>query len=134
MFSLGLGQLFFGPVTDKIGRKQTLLIGIGIYLLTSVLVTLTNDFMYHLFYRGLQGIGACAIMVAAFASVADKFNEKESGKLFSYLNGVIFCIPALAPVLGYQLTQKFGWHSNFWFMAAMAIINNFCHFKVFCRN
>jgi len=60
-------------------------------------------------------------MVTTFASVTDKFNETDSSKIYSYLNGIIFCIPALAPIVGYHITQHLGWHSNFFFMAMVAV-------------
>lgn len=122
MFSLGFGQLVLGPVSDNIGRKPTLLLGIVVYLVTSLVVAFTQDFIIHLMLRGLQGIGACAIMVASFAAVTDKYDEKESAKIYSYLHGIIFCVPALAPTLGYKLTMNFGWASNFFFMTGIALV------------
>jgi DHA1 family bicyclomycin/chloramphenicol resistance-like MFS transporter len=72
--------------------------------------------------RLLQGLGACATSVAAFATVRDLFGPEKSGKMISYLNGAICFIPALAPILGSWLTQEFGWRSNFSFMAGFAVI------------
>ena len=69
----------------------------------------------------MQGFGACAIVVSAFASVRDKYNAIESGVMYSYLNSAICCIPALAPLLGNVLTENFGWRSNFEFMAGYAV-------------
>jgi DHA1 family bicyclomycin/chloramphenicol resistance-like MFS transporter len=73
--------------------------------------------------RLLQGLGACATSVAAFATVRDIFGPEKSGKMISYLNGAICFIPALAPILGSWLTQQFGWRSNFSFMAGFAVIS-----------
>ena len=72
--------------------------------------------------RLLQGLGACATSVAAFATVRDLFGPEKSGKMISYLNGAICFIPALAPILGSWLTQEFGWRSNFSFMAGFAVV------------
>lgn len=131
MFSLGVGQLTIGPISDKLGRKPIILTGVAVYLITSLAVAYTTSFTMHLFFRGLQGIGACAIMVACFASVTDKFNEQDSAKVYSYLHGIIFCVPALAPVLGYQLTESYGWQSNFIFMSVIAFIIAVITFKCF---
>lgn len=131
MFSLGLGQLFFGPVSDKIGRKPTLVIGITVYLLAGLAIAFTYDYLIHIVLRGIQGIGACAIVVTTFASVTDKFNEQDSGKIYSYLHGVIFCIPAIAPILGYQLTKHYGWEYNFLLMTILAFITIFFTLRFF---
>jgi DHA1 family bicyclomycin/chloramphenicol resistance-like MFS transporter len=72
--------------------------------------------------RLLQGLGACATSVAAFATVRDLFGPEKSGRMISYLNGAICFIPALAPILGAWLTQQFGWRSNFSFMAVFAVV------------
>ncbi|MEZ9856627.1 MFS transporter, partial [Vibrio breoganii] len=70
----------------------------------------------------LQGLGACATSVAAFATVRDLFGPEKSGRMISYLNGAICFIPALAPILGAWLTHQFGWRSNFSFMAGFAVV------------
>ncbi|GAL29357.1 multidrug resistance transporter Bcr/CflA family [Vibrio variabilis] len=72
--------------------------------------------------RLLQGLGACATSVAAFATVRDMYGPERSGKMISYLNGAICFIPALAPILGSYLTQQFGWRANFSFMAGFALM------------
>ena len=122
IFSLGLGQLFLGPISDGIGRKPIALMGLVLYCVCALAMTTTSNFQWHLALRVIQGLASCAVVVAVFASVTDRFNENDSGKMYSYLNGVIFCIPALAPILGVQLTQHYGWQSNFSFMALMALV------------
>ena len=120
-FSLGVGQLFLGPISDRVGRRPVVLFGIALYLLSSVLMIFIHSLELHLLFRFFQGLGACSIVVAVFASVTDRFNAKESSQVYSYLNGMLFCTPALAPVLGYFLTTHYGWQSNFIFMALFAL-------------
>ncbi|MFW7524746.1 multidrug effflux MFS transporter [Vibrio ostreicida] len=125
LFSMGVGQLFAGPLADKIGRRKVALGGIGIYALSALLAWTAKNIEWMLVARLIQGLGACATSVAAFATVRDIFGPHKSGKMISYLNGAICFIPALAPILGSWLTQEFGWRSNFSFMAGFAILSLF---------
>lgn len=122
ILSLGLGQLLSGLLADRYGRKPVALAGVIIYGLSSMFTVYASSIEWVLIARLVQGFGACAIVVAAFACVRDRYNALQSGVMYSYLNGAICCIPALAPLLGNLLTEHFGWRSNFEFMAAYAVI------------
>jgi len=122
LFAMGVGQLFAGPLADKLGRRTVALGGISIYAVSACLAWAAQSIDMMLMARLLQGLGACATSVAAFATVRDLFGPEKSGKMISYLNGAICFIPALAPILGSWLTQEFGWRSNFSFMAGFAIV------------
>ncbi|KHT46891.1 multidrug effflux MFS transporter [Vibrio sinaloensis] len=122
LFAMGVGQLFAGPLADKYGRRTVALVGISIYAMSALLAWSAQNIEWMLTARLLQGLGACATSVAAFATVRDMFGPEKSGKMISYLNGAICFIPALAPILGSWLTQQFGWRSNFSFMAGFALI------------
>ncbi|WP_139159074.1 multidrug effflux MFS transporter [Vibrio sonorensis] len=122
LFSMGVGQLFSGPLADRYGRRTVALVGISIYLTSSLLAWSAQNIEWMLISRVLQGLGACATSVAAFATVRDIYGPEKSGKMISYLNGAICFIPALAPILGSWLTQQFDWRANFSFMAAFAFI------------
>lgn len=122
LFAMGIGQLFAGPLADKLGRRTVALGGIGVYMLSALLAWSAQNIEWMLVARLLQGLGACATSVAAFATVRDIFGPQRSGKMISYLNGAICFIPALAPILGSWLTQQFGWRTNFSFMAGFAFV------------
>lgn len=122
LFAMGIGQLFAGPMADRYGRRTVALGGVVIYGLSACLAWAAQSIEWMLIARLLQGLGACATSVAAFATVRDLFGPKKSGKMISYLNGAICFIPALAPILGAWLTQQFGWRSNFSFMGGFALI------------
>lgn len=122
MFSLGLGQLLAGPLADRFGRRPIALGGIAIYGASAALAYVAQSLDMLLIARLLQGFGACATSVAAFAAVRDSFGPEKSGRMISYLNGAICFIPALAPLLGTWLTHQFGWRANFSFMAGFALV------------
>ena len=123
LFAMGVGQLFAGPLADKYGRRTVALGGIAIYALSALLAWSAQNIEWLLISRLLQGLGACATSVAAFATVRDIFGPQKSGKMISYLNGAICFIPALAPILGSWLTQQFDWRANFSFLAGFASIS-----------
>jgi DHA1 family bicyclomycin/chloramphenicol resistance-like MFS transporter len=122
ILSMGFGQLISGPLADRYGRKPVAMVGILIYGISSLLAANADNFEFLLLARLLQGLGACAIVVAAFACVRDRYDALRSGMMYSYLNGAICCIPALAPLLGNVLSEHFGWRSNFDFMALYAVV------------
>jgi len=122
LFSLGVGQLLSGPLSDRFGRRPVALGGVIIYGLSSLFAATSTNLEFFLLWRIVQGLGACAIVVAAFASVRDKYDALQSGVIYSYLSGIICCVPAIAPLLGGILTEQWGWRSNFYVMFGYAVI------------
>ncbi|MFY8300376.1 multidrug effflux MFS transporter [Pseudoalteromonas sp. SS15] len=122
MLTVGLGQLIAGPLADRYGRRPIALVGISLFALGGLLAANTNDWCVIMTARALQGFGACATFVTAFAIVRDQFGHKGSGKMITYLNGIVCFIPALAPIFGAWLTVQFGWQSNFIFLVIFAVL------------
>jgi len=122
IFSMGIGQILIGPLADRFGRRPIALFGIFSYIASSLLAALVVDFEYLQIARVLQGVAACATSIVVFSAVRDRFNAQKSAHYYSYLNGVICVIPALAPTLGGLLALQFGWRSTFIFMALYAVI------------
>lgn len=122
LFSMGLGQLLAGPLADRYGRRPVALGGVLLYGLSALLAAQADSLGWLMAGRVLQGLGACATSVAAFSMVRDHYGPSRSGQMFSYLNGALCFVPALAPLLGGWLTQQFVWEANFWFMAAYALL------------
>ena len=122
VLAMGVGQVIVGPLADRFGRRPVALAGIGLYLVSSLLIATTDSFVQLLVWRMLQGLGACATAIVAFSVVRDRFDPRDGARIYSYLNGSLNVVPAMAPLLGGALAQYFGWHSNFYFLAVFALV------------
>jgi len=122
ILSMGIGQVLIGPLADRFGRRPIALTGILLYITSSFFAAIVVQFEYLQLARILQGVAACATSIVVFSAVRDRYNAQQSAHYYSYLNGVICVIPALAPTLGGFLALHFGWRSTFIFMALFAII------------
>lgn len=110
---LASGQLIYGPLMDRFGRKKPLLMGLGVYILASFACTFVNTVDQLIVLRVIQAMGGCSASVAAFAMVRDLFSPKESAKVLSTLILILGASPLLAPTVGGFLATNYGWKSVF---------------------
>lgn len=123
-FFIGIsaGQLLYGPLLDKFGRKKPLYFGLSIYIISCLSCFFVNSIDQLIVLRFLQAIGCCAATVAAIAMVRDLFTVEESPKVFASLMLVIAVSPMLAPTAGGYLITVLGWKSVFVFLGIMAFL------------
>ncbi len=119
---ISLGQLLYGPLLDKYGRKKPLYIGLLVYILASVGCAQAHSIESLIALRFVQAIGSCAAAVAAMAMVRDFFPVKENAKVFALLILVVGVSPMIAPTVGGYLTASLGWQSVFFTLASIALI------------
>ena len=114
-FFIGIsaGQLLYGPLLERFGRKKPMYAGLSIYLLASIGCAMATSVNSLIIFRLLQALGGCAGMVAARAVVRDLFEVKENAKIFSMLMLVVAVSPIIAPTLGGYITSLFGWRYIF---------------------
>ena len=110
---IAVGQLIYGPLLDKYGRKKPLLVGLLIYIAATFLCILTQDIEHMIAYRFLQALGSCAGMVAARAMIQDYYEPREAARVFSLLMLIIAISPILAPSAGAFLLNHLDWHYIF---------------------
>ncbi|QLE87359.1 MULTISPECIES: multidrug effflux MFS transporter [Shewanella] len=122
LFAMGVGQILIGPLADRYGRRPVALGGVLLYIASSILAAIAIEFHWLQIARVLQGLAACSTSIVVFSAVRDCFTPKEGARYYSYLNGVICVIPALAPTLGGLLALQFGWRSTFVFMTLYAVV------------
>ncbi|WP_186757852.1 Bcr/CflA family multidrug efflux MFS transporter [Echinicola salinicaeni] len=122
LIGIAIGQLFYGPLLDRFGRKKPLYIGLAIYVLTSVACAFTTNVENLILMRFFQAIGGCAGMVAAQALVRDIFPVNKIAQAMALLMLVIAVSPMIAPTLGGYVTAHFSWHVVFLILAAITTI------------
>jgi DHA1 family bicyclomycin/chloramphenicol resistance-like MFS transporter len=123
-FFIGIsaGQLLYGPLLDKYGRKKPLYFGLVVYIIASIGCYYSASIESLIGLRFIQAVGSCAASVAAMAMVRDLFPVKDSAKVFALLILVLGASPMIAPTAGGYITDAFGWHLIFLILAVMAVL------------
>jgi len=122
-FFLGLavGQAFYGPISDRFGRKKPLYAGLVLFAIASAGCALSTSIDMLIVFRFFQALGACSGQVMARAVVRDLFEPRESARVFSLLLLVMGVSPILAPLVGGQILEWFEWRVVFWVITAFAV-------------
>ncbi|ABQ61333.1 hypothetical protein H721_00846 [Brucella ovis IntaBari-2006-46-332] len=122
LLGFGVSQLFYGPLSDRFGRRLPLFGGLAIYVVAALGSAFVTDFTTLIILRVLQGLGAAATRVIAVSVVRDKFSGRQMAEVMSLVMMVFMILPVVAPATG-QLIMLFGeWHLIFMFMAIMALV------------
>ncbi len=115
---MGIGQLFFGPLSDHHGRKPIILIGAFIFTLSGLAINFfSNGILSLLAFRFIQGIGASATAVCCTAMIRDCFEGPKLAQRYSIISASLNVIPALAPSLGAFFLAYWHWNSIFLFLS-----------------
>jgi len=123
-FFIGIsaGQMIYGPLLERFGRKKPLYVGLCIYLLASLGCAMAASVQALIGLRLLQALGGCVGMVAARAMVRDLFDVKENAKVFSMLMLVVAVSPIIAPTAGGYTTALLGWRWVFVLLMIIAVL------------
>jgi MFS transporter, DHA1 family, multidrug resistance protein len=119
---IAVGQAFYGPLSDRWGRKPALYFGLTLFVVSSAGCALAADVGTLIALRFLQALGGCAPLVVPRAVVRDHFDQQGSVRMLSVLILVMGLAPILAPLIGGQLLVNFGWRSVFWLLAAYGTV------------
>ncbi|MAS12709.1 MAG: MFS transporter [Nitratireductor sp.] len=119
---LGGGQLVFGPVSDRFGRRAPLFFGLVLYVSAALIAAISPSFAFILVLRFLQGIGAATTRVIAVSAIRDVFGGRQMAEVLSMVMMVFMVIPVIAPSIG-QIIMIFGdWSEIFLAMAVLAVV------------
>ncbi|WP_022824527.1 multidrug effflux MFS transporter [Hymenobacter norwichensis] len=123
-FFIGIsaGQLLYGPLLDRFGRKKPLYAGLVLYIAASAGCAAIHTIDGLIALRFVQAVGSCAAGVASVAMVRDLFPVKDSAKVFALLMLVVGLSPMVAPTVGSYFTEAFGWPSVFLTLGVMGAL------------
>jgi DHA1 family bicyclomycin/chloramphenicol resistance-like MFS transporter len=121
VIGFGAAQLFFGPVSDRFGRRAPLFFGIALYAICSVAGAFAPSFEFLLLARFLQGIGAAGTRVIALSVVRDTHSGRGMAATMSMVMMVFMVVPVFAPMIGQVIILAGDWHLIFVFMAAVSL-------------
>lgn len=119
---LGFGQLLYGPVSDRHGRRPILYFGMGLYLVASIACALSTSVGMLIIARLVQGLGAAAGPVMARAIVRDRFDGARAASVMSFVVMVMGAAPLIAPMLGSLILFVGEWQLIFWGLVVYAMI------------
>lgn len=120
---LALGQMFFGPLSDSIGRKPAIYAGYALYMVGALVSIFALSFPMMLLGRLLQGIGVSAPRAISLALVRDRYEGDTMARVMSFVMTVFILVPMFAPLLGQTILLFAGWRMIFLAFIVIAIIS-----------
>ena len=122
LFGLGVGQIFYGPISDSYGRRRPIYFGFAIFLLGSVICLLAQDMTTLLVGRFIQGMGVAGARIVTVAIVRDLFEGAAMARVMSFVMTVFILVPAIAPMVGYGILLFAGWRAIFVMLLTQSLI------------
>ncbi|MCS5611780.1 MAG: MFS transporter, partial [Candidatus Poribacteria bacterium] len=119
---LSIGQLFYGPLSDIIGRKPAFYLGIAIFILGCTISYQATSFQAMLVGRALQGLGVSSARIVSLAIIRDQYVGEDMAKIMSTIMSVFIIVPVLAPSLGQLMLKWYSYRSIFLLLLIHAII------------
>ncbi|WP_293796373.1 multidrug effflux MFS transporter [uncultured Bosea sp.] len=130
ILGLALGQLFYGPISDRYGRRPVLMVGLAVYTAASVAAALTPGIEALIATRFLQALGGCAGLVLGRAIVRDASGMTDSTRRLATMNLIVVLGPGIAPLIGTAVSETVGWRAIFFFLTAMGLANMLLTWRV----
>lgn len=122
LFGLAIGQLVYGPLSDRFGRRKPLILGSLLFVISSLFCCIAPNYTLFLIFRLFQALGACSAIVLSRAIIVDCYSRNQQVRLLSLLSAINIVSPAIAPILGGYMLIFFSWISIFIFVLIFSIL------------
>ncbi|WJV55431.1 Bcr/CflA family multidrug efflux MFS transporter [Pectobacteriaceae bacterium CE90] len=122
VLGFAIGQLFYGPMSDSIGRKPVILGGVLVFTIAAAACALSQTVEQLIYMRFLHGLSAASASVVINALMRDMFSKDEFSRMMSFVILVMTIAPLLAPIIGGALLFWFSWHAIFWTISGAALM------------
>ena len=122
MFGLAVGQVFFGPLSDKYGRKPVVIASLWIFIVSSIACIYAWSIEFFVAMRLLQGIGGSGGIVLSRSIATDRYWGEKLAKMMAIIGAINGIAPVTAPVLGGMMTDSLGWRGIFTLLMAIGIM------------
>ena len=119
---MAIGQLFYGPLSDNLGRKPAIFIGLGLFIVGDLIALMASDFNTLLLGRLIQGIGLASPRVVGMALVRDLYVGAGMARVMSFIMTVFILVPVIAPGLGQLVLLVSDWHMIFVLFLVLALV------------
>jgi DHA1 family bicyclomycin/chloramphenicol resistance-like MFS transporter len=119
---LGVGQLFFGPLSDSFGRKPIIYIGFFVFIVASFICVFSTTLEMMIVGRILQGIGLSAARTISIAIIRDTYEGNYMAKIMSFVTAFFIIIPVIAPAFGKVILDHLGWKAIFYMQMFFALV------------
>ncbi len=122
MASFAIAQLFWGPLSDRFGRRAIFITGMAAFALTVLCAAMAQSIDQLLAARVLMGAAASVEAVVVLAVIGDLYRSEESAKVFALYGMTIALVPAIGPVIGGYVFEWFGWRANFYLLTGVVLL------------
>ncbi|MBP9722688.1 MAG: multidrug effflux MFS transporter [Gammaproteobacteria bacterium] len=115
-------QLILGPLSERYGRRLILLLGVGLFIITSFICSVTNNIQIFYIARFFQGTTVCAVLVTGYATIHELYAGKKVVQILAIISSITILAPALGPFAGALLLSYSNWHTIFGLLTVLAIL------------
>lgn len=122
LIGFAIAQLVWGPISDRVGRRVPLIIGVALFVIGSAMCALSGSISQIIAWRIVQAVGACTGPMIARAMVRDLFQRTDAAHVLSTLTLIMAAAPIIGPIVGGQMLRFTTWHTIFWALAAVGAL------------